>query len=195
MASATASEQPLPLQHHRFTVDQYHNMIQTGVFHEDDRVELIHGEIVDMTPIGKDHSSVVDQLNRHFNRIPNNTPLVRIQNPILIADHSEPQPDLTIVRFRTDYYRKTLPTPSDVLLLIEVADSSLLADRRVKVPLYAKAGIPEVWVIDLTAKSIEVLRDPIDSQYRTSYNFKAPQSIAPATFPDYFLKLAELFPD
>jgi Uma2 family endonuclease len=183
------------LKHHRFTVEQYHNMAEAGAFQPDDRVELIHGEIVDMTPIGIKHSRIVDQLIRYLNRAPQKDPIARAQNPIVLGNHSEPQPDLTVVRYRSDFYDKALPTAADVLLLIEVSDSSLSADRQVKLPLYAQAMIPEVWIVNLAEKSIERYTAPSAGEYTNAQIFKAPQSLTPAVFPGHVLSLAELFPE
>ncbi len=187
---------PLPsIRRHQFNADEYHLMAQTGVLKQNDRVELIHGEIVDMTPIGNDHAGIIDQLAQFFHDATRKQAIVRVQNPIRISDISEPQPDLILLRPRSDFYRKGHPGPQDALLLIEVADSSLDFDRNIKIPLYANAAIPEVWIANLTGKSLEVFRNPSKGQYNQTQTFKSPASVSPLAFPDHPLKLADLFPD
>jgi Uma2 family endonuclease len=180
---------------HTFTVDDYYRMAEIGVLRREDRVELIYGEIIDMTPIGNEHSSVVDQLAQYFHKATQEQAIVRVQNPIRISDASEPQPDLILLRCRSDFYRKDHPKPQDSLLIVEVADSSLDFDRKVKAPLYAQNNIPELWIINLAGQSIEVFRNPVNGQYTQTQVLKSPATIAPLAFPDHPLKLAELFPD
>ncbi len=183
------------IRRHSFTVDEYYAMAQIGVLKQTDRVELIHGEIIDMTPIGNEHSGIVDQLAQFLHEATRKQAIVRVQNPIRLNTASEPQPDLILLRPRSDFYRKGHPRPQDALLLIEVADSSLDFDRNIKIPLYAAAGIPEVWIVNLTGKSLEVFRNPANGQYIQTQTLKAPASIASLAFPDHALSLAELFPD
>lgn len=170
-------------------------MGETGVLKEGARVELLNGEIIDMSPIGKDHSGVVNLLAAWLHAKGQGKVVVSTQNPILLDDHSEPEPDLAVLRFRADYYRKSLARPEDVTLLIEVADSSLYTDRQVKIPLYAAAGIAEVWIVDLNANSLELFRDPVGGQFRQSQILKRPAVVAPKTLPSFVLKLDDLFPD
>ena len=145
----------LPVTRHRFMVEDYERMGDAGILGEDDRVELIAGEIVDMSPIRPRHAACVNQSNWLLSRHVGDAGRVSVQNPVRLGDHDEPQPDLVVLRPGPDYTR-SLPTPADVLLLIEVADTSLAYDRRVKIPMYARAGIAEVWLVDL--KSQVVLR-------------------------------------
>ncbi|MCE2487883.1 MAG: Uma2 family endonuclease [Desulfurellaceae bacterium] len=135
-----------PLPQHRLSADDYHKMGEAGIFDHADRVELIEGRLIDMAPIGSDHAG---QLNAVLNRAFARLALVSPQNPIRLSEHSEPQPDFAILRLRADFYRTSHPQPSDVLLVIEVADTSIRHDREVKIPLYARHGIPEVWLLDL----------------------------------------------
>ncbi|MFM8805701.1 MAG: Uma2 family endonuclease, partial [Planctomycetia bacterium] len=133
---------------HLISVDAFHRMGETGILGPEDRVELIEGEIIDMSPIGALHAAIVDVLARHFGRRAGDSVFIRCQNPLRLDDISEPEPDISILRPRPDFYTTSHPGPADVLLVIEVADTSLAYDLGTKVPLYARHGIPEVWVID-----------------------------------------------
>ncbi|NCA10809.1 Uma2 family endonuclease [bacterium] len=147
---------------HLITVDAFHRMGETGILGPADRVELIDGEIIDMSPIGALHAALVDLLARHFAKRAGETVFIRCQNPLRLDDVSEPEPDLVILRPRADLYTKAHPGSADALLVIEVADTSLAYDLGVKVPLYAKHGIPEVWVIDAASRRTRVFRRPIE---------------------------------
>ena len=137
-----------PVERFRLSRDRYHTMIEKGIFGEDDHIELIEGEIVTMSPIGSEHSGIVDQLNEILVNQLAKRAVVKVQGPIQLDEHSEPEPDIVLSKPRRDYYKRSLPTPADVLLVIEVADSSLAYDRTVKMPLYAQAGIAEAWIIN-----------------------------------------------
>ena len=167
----------------RFTVAQFEQMGQSGILAEDDRVELIAGEIIEMAAIGQRHAGCLNRLQylliRHFD----NSAIVTGQNPLVIGDEYEPQPDVMVLRPRDDFYASGHPTPEDVLLLIEIADSSLRFDRRVKLPLYADAGIPETWLLDLNTNRIERHSNPADGAYRVVRRFRPSQTIASATVP------------
>ena len=150
----------------RFTVDEFHRMAEVGILHEDDRVELIGGEIVEMNPIGGRHARCVTELTRVLVSVVGDDVRVSPQNPVRLDEHQEPQPDVAVHRASERYRAGELPTPEDVLLLIEVADTSLTSDRDVKLPLYARAGIAEVWLVDLTANVIERHTEPSENGYR-----------------------------
>jgi len=152
----------------RFTVGEYHRLAEAGILREDDRVELLEGEIFEMSPINSRHASCVTRLNHLLQDRAKGRAIVNVQNPIRLSDYSEPQPDVALLVPRTDFYRDALPTPRDVLLVIEVCETSGEFDRRVKLPLYAKAGIPEVWIVDLSREQIEVHRDPKLEGYQQS---------------------------
>lgn len=154
------------LRRRRWTVDEYERMARTGVLHPDDRVELLEGEIVAMTPIGPTHASIVDRLNRLFVRLAGDRAIVRVQHPLRIAPHSEPEPDLVIAHPRDDFFASGHPTPAEVFLAVEVADSSLSFDRAVKVPLYARAGVPVVWLVDVQGRAVHVHAEPAGGTYR-----------------------------
>jgi Uma2 family endonuclease len=156
----------LPKRH--FNVDEYYRMAEAGILSEDDRVELIEGEIVEMSPIGAHHAACVDRLTALLYGVVGEAAIVRVQNPIRLSDLSEPQPDITLVRPRDDFYASGHPTPADVLLVVEVADTSQRIDRRVKLPLFAKAGIPEVWLVDLPTQVVEAHTEPVRGRYRSS---------------------------
>lgn len=151
---------------HRYTVDDYHRMGEAGILRADQRVELIEGEIIDMTPIGSRHAAVVDRLTQLLGTTAGNQAIVRVQNPIALDDLSEPQPDLSLLRPRDDFYAAAHPRPVDVLLVVDVADTSLAFDRDVKIPLYARHGIPEAWLIDLEARRLTVYSEPTANGYR-----------------------------
>jgi Uma2 family endonuclease len=175
-----------------FTVDEYHLMVRAGILAEDDRVELIRGEVVRMTPIGRHHAATVDRLNRLFTSKLGERVIVRVQGPVPIAPDSEPQPDVSLLRPRSDFYRDTPLRPPDVFLVIEVADSSLATDRGVKVPLYAEAGLREAWLLDLAAERVEVHRGPGPAGWRESFTLRRGQTLAPEAFPDLTLTVDDL---
>ena len=175
-----------------FNVAEYHKMIEAGVLHEDDRLELLGGEIVAMSPIGSRHAACVDRLNRLFTKRLGDSVIVRVQNPVELSDESEPQPDLSLLKPRTDFYSEAHPQSSDIYLLVEVADTTTNYDRRVKLPFYARAGIIEVWLIDLEAQKIEVYREPSAQGYRQMQTVERGQSLRIQAFPDVELKANEI---
>lgn len=175
-----------------FTVEEYHRMAAAGILSEDDRVELIEGEIVEMTPIGSRHASCAIRLNQLFSQRLGQRALVSVQNPIRLGERSEPQPDLALLRPRPDFYAQAHPEPRDVLLLVEVAETSGAYDREVKLPLYARAGIAEVWLVDLEHAGIEVYRQPGPQGYQFVQRVGPEARLAPQTFPDLALAVAEI---
>jgi Uma2 family endonuclease len=157
----TILERPEPALRHRFDVDAYHRMAETGILSAEGRVELIEGEIVDMAPIGSTHGGTVVGLTEMVARtVADGKVLASMQGPLRLDRHNEPQPDLMLLRPRPDRYRDSHPTAADVLLVVEVADSSLACDRGPKLTLYARHGVPEVWVVDLVSRAVEVCREP-----------------------------------
>ncbi|MYD88371.1 MAG: Uma2 family endonuclease [Acidobacteria bacterium] len=159
MAVAAESERVADVQRYRFTVDEFTRMGEAGVFTEDDRVELIDGEILEMTPIGPLHAWIVDRLTELIVTRLAGRVHVRIQNPIRLGSHTEPQPDLVVAR-RSSAYAERHPGPDDILLVIEVADSSRRYDRLEKLPRYGRAGIPETWLVDAEARTVIVCTGP-----------------------------------
>src|ERR1043165_8204268 len=156
---------------HSFTVDEFERMGAAGIFHPDDRLELIEGEIVEMPPIGSSHAACVKFLSALLQRLFGGTLIVSTQDPIRLDDFSEPQPDVALLRWRDDFYRHAHPTPADVLLVVEVADTTVESDRQVKMPLYARAGIREMWLVNIPGERIEVYSDPEGETYRQVRRF------------------------
>lgn len=149
-----------------WTVGEYEQLVEKGVLDEDDRVELIRGEIVEMAPVGTRHISCVINLQALFHRLSPDIVTVSVQNPVRLPNDSEPQPDVALLKGPRSRYKEHRPSSEDVLLLVEVSDSTLGSDRYVKAPLYAEAGIPEVWVVNLDKGVIEVFSQPAGGRYK-----------------------------
>lgn len=158
-------------------VDEYNQLISAGILSEDERVELIEGEILEMSPIGKHHAGCVNRLNMLLNRRVNQTAIVSVRNPVYLDKHVEVQPDVALLTLRSDFYTESLPMPGDVLLLIEVSDTTLAKDRMGKLPLYARAGVPLVWIVNLPDNVIEVYSDPVLSTYQTFRRAQSGESL------------------
>jgi Uma2 family endonuclease len=177
----------------RFTLDQYHRMGEAGIFAPGDRVELIEGEIIEMAPIGTPHASTVARIHHFFAMRLGERATIWIQNPLLLRRHeSEPEPDVMLLTRRPDFYAGAHPEPPDVRLLIEVADSSLRYDRLTKVPLYARAGINEVWVVDVDHRRVEIHLVPTALGYQDVRTPGPDERFAPLAFPDVAVTLADL---
>jgi Uma2 family endonuclease len=177
-----------------FTADEYYRLADVGILSRDERVELLDGDIVEMTPIGIRHAACVDRLNALVQRFVNGRAIVRVQSPIRLDPHSEPQPDLSILKARADFYASGHPTPADVLLVIEVAHSSVGFDRDVKVPLYARSGIPEVWLVELEEGRVEIFAQPAPDGYRRSHLAVRGERVTCAALPDFSLSVDEIIP-
>lgn len=176
---------------HRFTVDDFHRMVEAGVLHEDDRVELLDGEVVVMPPIGDSHAACVrDLVNLLPVRVAGRA-IVDAQNPLRLDEHSEPQPDITLLKPRPERY-PAHPRPADVLLAIEVGESSVHSDRTIKAPLYARSGIQELWLIDLTRKEILVCRRPTTGGYSEITVRKHGDTLSPQALPELALRVEEI---
>ncbi|MGH2584543.1 MAG: Uma2 family endonuclease [Dehalococcoidia bacterium] len=167
-------------------------MGEAGILGEDDRVELIEGEILRMAPIGDRHVGRVIEANDLFTSRLGRRVLVSVQNPVRLSELSEPQPDLVLMRRPDAGHVLRAPHPSDVLLLVEVADTTLSYDRDRKVPLYAKAGIPETWILDIPADVLRVYREPVAGEYRHVEILSRGASIAPLAFPDILFAVDDL---
>jgi Uma2 family endonuclease len=167
-------------------------MAETGLLTPDDRVELLDGEIIDMSPIGPFHGGATKYLIEHFNQTANGRWLLAVQDPIHLEDYSEPQPDLMLLKRAPHFYRTRHPVPAEVFLLIEVADTSLEYDREKKIPAYGRAGIPEVWIINLLDQSIEVYREPHLTGYVSISILHIGGKASPLAFPDAAVDIAEL---
>jgi Uma2 family endonuclease len=177
----------------RFTVDEYHRMGETGILPEDSRIELICGDIVLREPIGAYHAGTVGRLNRLFTSRLGDRAIVSVQNPVQFRqEDTELQPDVALLRPRDDFYRWRHPEAADVLLLIEVADTTLRLDRRVKIPLYARAGVQEVWLIDLTTQRLEVYREPPGDRYGSVRILGRGQRVSPEAFGDFSVDVTDL---
>jgi Uma2 family endonuclease len=175
----------------RFSASEYHAMIESGILQEDERTELIAGEIVRMSPIGSRHAACVNRLNRLLSRGLGEHSLVSVQNPISLGESNEPQPDVAVLRPRADDYAESHPGPEEVLWLIEVAETSVEVDRRVKIPLYGQAGIAEAWLVRLVERCIEVYRDPAATGYRTMQTFTS-GAVSSLAFPELALVVEDL---
>ena len=180
-------------QRHRLSTDEYRRMAEHGIIAPDARVELIDGEIIDMPPIGSSHNGIVNQLNRLFTEAIGAAAVVQVQGSIELPRHSQPQPDVALLRPRADFYKRTLPQPEDVLLLVEVADSTLVYDRDVKAPLYARYRIPEYWLIDVAGERVTAFAVPGDAGYDIRETLVDPRAVAPAALPGAALDLGALF--
>ncbi|WP_234553660.1 Uma2 family endonuclease [Thermus caliditerrae] len=176
----------------RFSAEEYHRLAQAGVLQEDEPVELIRGEILEMSPIGSRHAAVVNRLARFFIRALEDEALVSVQNPLRLGPDSEPQPDLALLRPKEDDYATRLPQEQDVLLLVEVAEASLAYDLEVKLPLYASHGIPEVWVVDLGQGRVRVFRNPKGRAYRESLTAGPADTLSPLLLPNVALPLEKI---
>lgn len=177
---------------HRFDVAAYYRMVETGVLRPDDRVELIEGEVVDMAPIGSAHAGTTDVLTGMVARaVADGLAVVRVQGPLRLDAHNEPQPDLMLLRPSVDHYRRSHPTSADVLLLVEVADRSLAYDRGPKLALYARHGVPEVWLVDLAGQAVEIFRQPGGEGYAERYRLTEGDA-TPALVPGLTIDLATL---
>ncbi len=177
----------------RFTRVEYRRMAEVGILGEDDRVELIKGEIVQMSPPGRRHVAFVDNLNQLLVLRLGGRAIVSVQNPVVLTDDSEPQPDLAVERKRAIPYKEREASAEDVLLLIEVADSSLAYDRSTKLELYAAAGIPEYWVVDTTTETVHVHRAPSPEGYAQTWRASGSARLSLHAFPDVELIASEIF--
>lgn len=167
-------------------------MAETGVLRPDARVELLNGEIIDMSPIGPFHGGLVKRLSRIFTIKAKGRWIVSTQDPLHLDDHSEPEPDVMLLKPHADDYTSRHPQPDDVFLLIEVSDSTVEFDRAEKLPLYGRAGITEVWIVNLNELAIEIYREPHFTGYGTKTVLSAGSQAAPLAFPDAAVDVAEL---
>lgn len=177
----------------QFTVDDYHRMRETGILTEDDRVELIDGEVRLLSPVGPFHAAIVKRLNTLLGNKTGEQAIISVQDPIQLDDHSEPEPDIAVLRFDDTYYAQHHPTPADIFFVIEVADTSLEYDRDEKLPRYAESGIREVWLIDVEAETVEQYTQPVHNSYTLKQTFKRGELISSATFPTITLPINQIF--
>jgi Uma2 family endonuclease len=182
----------MAVQPYRFTVEEYQRMGETGILTREDRVELIDGQIVRMTPIGPPHSGTVMALHQMLASLLGDRAVLSVQSPVILSDFSEPEPDVVLLKPPLGTYRQRHPNPDDVLLLIEVADTSGAYDRRVKLPLYAEAGISEYWIVDLERNLIGVHRSPAGNRYVSVEPLALGDRVSPEAFPDIELEVSEI---
>ena len=178
----------------RFTVDEYYAMAEAGILAPDERVELLAGEIITMAPIGSRHAFCVTQLTESLFEALGRRVTIRVQNPIRLTSGNEPEPDIAVLRRSSDGYASAHPRPEDVLLLIEVADSTIGFDRRHKVPMYAMYGIPEVWLFDVNARGVEVYDEPLAGGYTRMRAFGVGDILTPLAFPEINIRVSEVMP-
>lgn len=158
-------------------------MIRSGILAEDERIELIEGEIVKMSPIGELHAACVKRITSHFYRLVGRDVIVSVQDPVHLNDFSRPQPDVALLKPRDDFYAQAHPAPSDILLIVEVADTTANSDRAVKVPLYGRAGVPVVWLVDLQRDLIEIYAQPVEGAYQKVGEAKRGEMLTLETLP------------
>ena len=190
MSSVLEVREHSTLPYHRWSVTEYHRMAEAGLLDETDRVELIEGELVDMAPIGSKHAFRVDSIARALQRAAGASFLVRVQNPILLGEHSEPQPDIAVVNDKN--YAESHPEAEDVLLIVEVSDTTLAYDRDVKLSLYARHGIPEVWLLDVNAGELTIYREPAEGQYRLIRKPTSAEAVSPVLVPGVTIALVQV---
>ena len=175
-----------------FTVDEYYRMVEAGILNEDDRVELIEGEIIEMSPIGLKHMSCVDRTMDALTSALKGRALVSVQHPLRLNNYNEPQPDIVVLKPRADYYASKPHTPEDTVLVIEVSDTTLRYDLKVKLPIYAALGVSEVWIENLQSELLLVCRNPAGKSYGTQLTLHRGDSVSPIAFPDVVFKLEDL---
>ena len=175
-----------------FTVEEYYQMAAAGILTENDRVELIKGEIVKMSPIGTRHATCVRRLISLLSQLLGIRAIVDAQNPVRLNNNSEPQPDIALLQPRPDFYATAHPQPSDIFLIIEVADTTIEYDREVKLPLYANSGIAEVWIINLNQEVIEVYRIPNNNRYESVQIFQRGSQIDIPAFANFSLAVDDI---
>ncbi len=175
-----------------FTVDEYYEMARVGILTESDRVELIEGEIVEMSPIGSRNQAIVDELNYVFSNAVGDRARLRVHGPLRLADITEPQPDVQLLTPRDDFYVGGHPTQLDALLVVEVADTSLAYDRNYKSAVYSMRGVPELWILDVNRPRLFVMREPAELGYRVVMELEAGDAIAPLALPDLSFAVSDL---
>jgi len=175
-----------------FTVDEYYKLAEIGVLSVCVRTELIEGEILEMSPMGTSHAASIARATELFVLSLRGKADVRVQLPLRLSLHSEPEPDVCIVKPRLDRYGTHHPGPDDVLLVLEISDSSLRYDRDVKLPIYAAAGVAEVWIEDLPNQTLHVFREPHGSGYTTALQFRSDESVSPLAFPEIAFTVSAL---
>jgi Uma2 family endonuclease len=175
-----------------FTVDEYYRMAEVGILSSETHTELINGEIIEMSPMGARHAAAVSRVNDRLVRVFSGKALLRPQLPLRLDQYNEPQPAITLLRPRPDYYESRHPGHADALLVFEISDSSLDYDRDVKKAVYASARIPEFWILDLKDSLLLVFRDPARGDYKTFLHFRRGDAVSPLSFPGMFIAVSDL---
>lgn len=181
-------------QKHPITAEEYLRMGEAGVFAPEARLELIEGEIIEMAPIGSPHAGCVKRLLELFVHRVAGRAIVSVQDPLIASSLSVPQPDVVLLKPRADYYAGRHPVAADVLLVVEVSDTTLSFDLKTKAPLYARAGISELWVVDVNERAVHGFREPAPGGYRGATVFRIGERVACGALPDLAVEVAELFP-
>lgn len=176
-----------------FTIHEYTHMRESGILTEEDRVELIDGEIRNMSPIGPQHAAIVTKIVKFLTALVDDEAIISPQNPVQLNDYTEPQPDIAVLHYRADYYAQAHPTADDILLLIEVADTSVAYDREEKISRYAAAGVPEAWIVDLSQQLIEQYTSPAKGHYTHIQKVLRGERITSPTLPRIALNTSLLF--
>ena len=184
---------PLTVPRRLLSVAEFHRIGEAGVLCEDDRIELVEGEMIEMAPIGSRHLAKVNRLARLLSVAVGDLAIVSVQNPIALPPHNEPQPDIALLKPRADDYESALPTTDDILLVIEVADTTLNYDRDTKLPIYARHGIAEVWLVDITGQKLTVHREPGPKGYSRLLTTERRDTIAPLLCANAAIQLSELW--
>ena len=177
---------------HLFTVDEWHWMGDAGLFGEDARMELLDGEVIEMAPIGSPHAGGVNRLNQMLATEVGDRALIAVQNPVVLDDRSEPQPDIAVLHPRPDSYARSHPTPPEILLLVEVSDTNLGFDRDLKATAYARAAVREYWIVDLTSDQVVVMREPTPAGYQDIRSLGRGQELSIEALPDAILEVAQV---
>lgn len=177
----------------KFTITEFEQMAETGIIKDEDRFELIEGELIDMGKIGNRHAACVRRLLRLLTQVIADQAIIDVQNPIQLGNYSQPQPDLAILSRKNDYYEAAHPTPEDIFLLVEVADTTIETDREIKIPLYAKHNIIEVWLINLNREVVEVYSQSNLNSYTEEKIFTKGQIISPISFPEININVDKIF--
>ena len=177
---------------HKLTVEEYYRMAEVGVLAHDARIELIEGEVIDMAPTGTRHYAAVMRLDHLIKHAVGSSALVAVQSPLRLGKHSEPEPDVVVLKPRDDFYASALPTGPDTLLVIEVSDTTLAYDVRIKAPLYARHGVPELWILDLSGKALRCLRNPVGDTWTEISILSQPGTLALPGLPGITLNLEGL---
>ena len=186
---------PMAVRNRRFTADEYYRMAETGILLPGDRVELIDGDVLAMTPIGPRHAASVDRATRVFvTGVAGDEAIVRVQGPVRLTLYTEPEPDIALLRPRADFYASGHPGPADIVLVVEVADSSLDFDRNVKAYVYAQSGVPEYWLVDLNDGCLVRYTSPAGGTYQKVERLEPDATVAPGLLPRCVVRAGDLLP-